>query len=153
MLKSIEQLQLANVPYEVIKLPDTVHTAIDVKNVCGCDLDQVIKTMVLTGSSAVIALIPGNLRLSLDKIRLSLSDPSLKLANPLDVKRLTDTEPGSVSPIGDYHDLTILVDMNIQDKEKVFIGSGQSDTLISLKVVDLLEIAHGKVADISEKQG
>ncbi len=80
----------------------TVYTSAEAAQERGVRLSQIVKTMLLKlpDGSCVVALIPGDRRLSLKQMRKLLGVRKLGLIEREDVRKVTGYEPGAVSPIG-----------------------------------------------------
>jgi len=150
MLPSIAVLKKNNLKFEEIVLSTPVHSAEDVMHACQCELGQVIKSLVISGDqNSKIVLVTGDRKLDLTKLQDVCSDTSLRLANSVEVQNITGSRPGSVSPIIN-NTVQIIIDRRALDFETVFIGSGKSDLLISLRVSDLVAVTKGEIMAISQ---
>lgn len=118
----------------------------------GVRLSQIAKAMVVkVGDGLVLAVVPGNRRLSLRRLARSLGHKSARLADPDEARAATGFEIGSISPIGaTARGLEVWVERALIDEEYVDISAGRPDAGVELLSKDLLRAVNGRLADISE---
>jgi prolyl-tRNA editing enzyme YbaK/EbsC (Cys-tRNA(Pro) deacylase) len=104
------------------------------------------------GSSYLLAVIPGDRRLSLKKLASELGEKNLRLASERDVTRVTGYRVGSVSVVGfRREDVPALIDRNVLELGEVIISAGRPDIALSLQASSLLDaIENSKVGDYCE---
>jgi Cys-tRNA(Pro) deacylase len=134
------------------------HTAEGVADDLGVPVAQVLKAMLVErgldqmGSSYLLAVIPGDRRLSLKKLASELGEKNLRLASERDVTRVTGYRVGSVSVVGfRREDVPALIDRNVLELGEVIISAGRPDIALSLQASSLLDaIENSKVGDYCE---
>lgn len=135
--------------FEVIHLAESVHTVADVATVCGCAPRQVLKTLVLLGKAAVIAVIPGDSRLDIARIRSLVGDSSIKFAREQEAISITGYAVGSISPYGIDNRIAVFVDSNVPVDRFVLVGSGHPDKLIKMEGMAFVSTFKGSSQDVS----
>ncbi|WP_448578529.1 aminoacyl-tRNA deacylase [Thermosphaera sp.] len=115
----------------------------------GVDPGRIIKTLVLVDEEGnpLVAIIPGNKRLSLDKLS-SITGKRLRLAKAREVEKATGYPVGAVPPVG--HGLKTYVDREVLNNEAVIGGGGSTHSLLELKTKDLLALTQPIITDIVE---
>jgi len=118
----------------------------------GVPLGQIVKSLLVQwpGRRYVLALVPGDRKLSLHKLGTVLGQKGLEMAPHDEVATITGYEPGSVSPLGLKRKLPIVVDEIVLTLEKVSISGGRHEAGITLAPADLIRATGAKVADITQ---
>lgn len=149
-MNSEKELKNIGVDFELITLARDVHSVHDVQVACGCEMSEVIKTLVFVGSNPIIVIIPGDKRANVAKIKELTGEQDLRMAKPEKVKLLTDYDIGSVSPFGISSDIKQIADDSIHALSFLFIGSGKGDMLIKMNQEEFSKVFRGVFAPISE---
>jgi prolyl-tRNA editing enzyme YbaK/EbsC (Cys-tRNA(Pro) deacylase) len=145
-------LERAGVTYELLPHAPTDSAAAEAKAV-GVPPSQVAKTVVLsTAGGRVRAVLPGNERLSLPKIRDVLEGGrEIRLATE---KELEEWYPmfalGTIPPFGGPADDTVLVDRRLESLDGTIIEAGETDMSLRLRPGDLVRLTGATVGDFSE---
>ncbi|MGC8974777.1 MAG: aminoacyl-tRNA deacylase [Thermoprotei archaeon] len=116
----------------------------------GISPEKIIKTLVVINerNQPLIAIVPGNKRLDLNKLRL-LTGSKVRMAKAREVEEITGYPVGAIPPVG--HEITTYVDRNILKHEKVVGGGGDTHTLVELKTEDLTRLTKAVISDIAEQ--
>ncbi len=118
----------------------------------GSPPSSIVKTLVVKvdgGYAAVI--IPGDRKLSLQKVARVLGSESARLARPSEVRDATGFDVGGVSPLSDcVKSLRTVVDPRVVEKDWVWCGGGDPHSLVYVSVRDLVRVLRPVVADVSE---
>jgi prolyl-tRNA editing enzyme YbaK/EbsC (Cys-tRNA(Pro) deacylase) len=89
-------------------------------------------------------VIPGDERLSLEKVRSNVGAGNVNLASKHQVERITGYTVGAVSVIGfRRRGVLAFVDRGVLDLEQVVISSGRTDAGLALSPRDLLAAVEG----------
>ena len=147
-LQSVKLLKAQNISFQLIELARPPKSAQEVEEMFGCELKQVIKTILFTGDKDVLVCIPGNQKADLDKIRELLNVSKLRIATPQEVKEKTGFEVGGVCPFVENPAIVILLDESVLENKLVNIGAGTPVTGVELRAEDLEKIWNGKIEDI-----
>lgn len=136
----MELLEQAGVPYEVHRHEEPQYTAEGVAQDIGAPVDQVVKAMLVRCDESwyVLVIIPGDRRLSLEKVRRALGAGKVNLASRQEVERITGYTVGAVSVIGFRQGgVLALVDERVLGLPQIVISSGRPDAGLSLSPDDL----------------
>ena len=148
-INSIKELEKMGVNFELILLTQSVHSVKDVQDVCNCEAAEVIKTLVFIGNTPVIAMLPGDRRANLEKIKELTGEQNLRMAKPEEVINLTGYSVGAVSPFGINSNIKKIADNSILSLPFLFLGSGKSNILIKINQVEFGKLFRGIFASIS----
>ncbi len=124
----------------------------------GVPVAQVVKAMIVQRSVRVpgcgefiVAVIPGDRKLSLKKIGAILGDRGVLLAAERDVVRVTGYQVGSVSVMGFRRDdIAGYVDRRLLELPQVIISAGRPDVGISLAPAGMAQAMAAQVVDLCE---
>jgi Cys-tRNA(Pro) deacylase len=144
-------LEKAGIPYRIKLHTSAVFTSEDAARERGVALKQIVKTMLLSDKARriVVALLPGDRRMHIKKINRLLKG-DFQLMSPEDVQSATGFVVGAISPVGLVtHGWEMVADPNIFSNEWVDISSGDPSAGIELRSVDLRELLHCRIEDIS----
>jgi Cys-tRNA(Pro)/Cys-tRNA(Cys) deacylase len=150
----IELLEQKGIPYEVHQHEDEQYTAEGVAQDLGVPAAQVVKAMLVRcdGSWYVLVVVPGDERLSLEKVQASVGAGKVNLASKQEVERITGYTVGAVSVIGFRQGgVLTFVDKGVLDLEQVIISSGRPDAGLALSPDDMMDALEGaQVGDFCE---
>ncbi|QOR94501.1 aminoacyl-tRNA deacylase [Thermosphaera chiliense] len=142
-------LEEKGVWHRLYEFPEHTATVEAAVKQLGVDPGRIVKTLVLVDEEGkpLAAIIPGNKRLSLDKLS-SITGRKLRLARAREVEKATGYPVGAVPPVG--HGLKTYVDREVLNRETVIGGGGSTHSLLELKTRDLLALTQPVVSDIAE---
>ncbi len=124
-------------------------TADDAAKAIGCDLSQIVKSLVFDcDGRAVVVLVPGDRRADRRKVAAALGCASVKVARPADVARATGFEAGGVAPFPLAAVDTVLIEPALLGYDTVWIGAGSSRHMASLAPSDLVRLARARPVDV-----
>jgi len=150
-MKSLEYLKSKNVKFKTLYYKEIPRTARDVERIYGCDLRYVLKSIVFVGETKnVIAVVPGDRRVSVEKLKRVIGQNTLRLAKSDEVLRITGYAIGGVSPFGVGKEVEKVIDKDVFNFDVINIGSGKAEVGIEIDTKDLKRVWEGIIADISE---
>ncbi|MCC5968377.1 MAG: YbaK/EbsC family protein [Pararhodobacter sp.] len=119
-----EALQSAGLAAEIIE-PGPSRTAEDAARACGCELDQIVKSLIFQGESGRIYLFltAGGNRLD-PACAAAEAGEALGRADAETVRRETGFAIGGVAPLGHLNPLVIFADPRLLDFVQVFAAAG-----------------------------
>jgi Ala-tRNA(Pro) deacylase len=146
-----EYLEGAGVSFEVIEHPRTETAAAEAReaHVPG---DRMAKTVVVhDGGAPILAVIPADHRLDLDKLRAALGATGpLRLATEYEIaQHFPELEPGAIPPVGPTLVGATVVDARLLEHHDVVCAGGDHHHAIRLSGRDLIRLADARIADIS----
>ncbi len=144
-----EVLRVAAVDSRVEEFAGGTPTARAAAEAAGCELAQIVKSLVLVCDGAyVLALVPGDRRADEDAIAATLAAEYVRVATADEVVHATGFEPGGVAPFPQRAITRTLMDRGLLGHAVVWIGAGSPSHMASLPPVDLQRLAGARVVDI-----
>lgn len=112
----------------------------------GVSAATVFKTLVasLDNGELVVAIIPVDQKLNLKAVAKASKAKKAKMADPLDVERLTGYVLGGVSPLGQKKRLKTLLDDSAKAQSTIYVSAGRRGLEIELQPSDLLSLTNGQ---------
>jgi prolyl-tRNA editing enzyme YbaK/EbsC (Cys-tRNA(Pro) deacylase) len=115
---------------EVMDLPDSTRTAAEAAEACGCELGQIVKSLVfIFNGQPTMVLCAGDRRVT--KID---GEP----ASPQQAREATGFSIGGIPPLGHDSDLPTLVDESLLRFDRIWCAAGTPRAVFETKVDDLL---------------
>ncbi|GMH65560.1 hypothetical protein TrST_g8422 [Triparma strigata] len=111
-----------------------------------------LKAMLLNlgkGKGFCLAVLEGDKRIDMKKVRKSLNNSKVKIASSDRVKEVTACEVGGVPPFGSLFDVKTLVDSAVLKNETCFFNAGDKTLSVQMKVKDWLKIEQPEVQDFT----
>jgi len=151
---SIERVRMALAAADhedtIFAFPEGTRTAVDAANAAGCDVSQIVKSLVFrTGDQPVLVLTSGSNRVDERKVE-ELLGSKLEAAKGRWVREVTGFAIGGVSPIAHKSPLQIFIDEDLMKLSIVWAAAGSPTHVFSTKPDKLQEMTGGKVADVKE---
>ena len=142
-------LRAAAVEARIEEFDEETHTARDAAEAIGCDIAQIVKSLVLVCDGAyVLALVPGDRRADEDAVRAAVEAREVRVAKPDEVLHATGFEPGGVAPFPQRAITQTLMDRSFFGHDEVWIGAGTSSHMASLRPSELLRLAGARSVDL-----
>ena len=127
-------------------------TAADAARAAGCDLAQIVKTVVFDcGDRFVVALTPGDRRADAEKVARAAKSSRARVARATQVVQATGFEPGAVAPFPLPGVAATFVDQTLLTQEKVWVGAGSTSHLASLSPAELVRLTQAQPGDFVER--
>jgi prolyl-tRNA editing enzyme YbaK/EbsC (Cys-tRNA(Pro) deacylase) len=143
-------LRAAAVDARIEEFTEGTLTAREAARAVGCELGQIVKSLVLVCDGAyVLALVPGDRRADEDAVRTAVGAEDVRVAKPDEVLHATGFEPGAVAPFPQRAVTQTLMDTSFFGYEEVWVGAGSSSHLASLRPSELLKLSGAKSVDIA----
>lgn len=150
---AVRALDELGIPYRVVLQAHKARNVQEAAEERGVPTRRVAKTLLVRRPDRkhAIALVRGDLRLSLKKLARVAGVKKLEMAPEPDVPRITGYQIGAVSPVGIRRkDVPIYVDQHILDEPRIGVSAGRHDAGLELATDDLVRAVKGQVADITE---
>jgi Cys-tRNA(Pro) deacylase len=146
-------LRAAAVDSRVEVFAEGASTARDAAQAIGCDLDQIVKSLVLVCDGAyVLALVPGSARADTAAIAEAVGASEVRVATADEVVRATGFEPGGVAPFPARAVTQTLMDRGLLGHAVVWIGAGTSSHMAALPPAELQRLAQARVVDLAARR-
>ena len=145
-------LRGAAVDARIEEFSEGTPTAREAALAIGCELGQIVKSLVLVCDGAyVLALVPGDRRADEDAVRAAVGAEQVRVAKPDEVLHATGFEPGAVAPFPQRAITQTLMDRSFFGHEEVWIGAGTSSHMASLRPSELLKLSGAKTVEIATR--
>ncbi|MCX8193049.1 MAG: YbaK/EbsC family protein [Nitrososphaeria archaeon] len=136
---------------EIIYLkPGEARTSIAAARAIKCSIGEIAKNIILVGSrgSKLIVVTSGDRKVDLEKVS-NLFSEKFRLATPSEILEETGYSVGGVPPFGHLKPIRTIVDQSLKRYEYVYTSGGSEDTLMKIKVEELIKACGGEVLDLS----
>jgi len=136
---------------EVLELPASTRTAVEAANAVGCQLGQIVKSLVFKAKRSgkpVLVLTSGANRVNEKRIEDLIGEP-LGKANADFVRESTGFAIGGVPPLGHTQTLETYIDQDLLQYETVWAAAGTPHALFKLNPKDLVRMTGGKVIKVT----
>jgi prolyl-tRNA editing enzyme YbaK/EbsC (Cys-tRNA(Pro) deacylase) len=144
-----EFLRRATVESRLEEFPAGTLTAEDAARAVGCELAQIVKSLVFEcDGRPVLVMIPGDRRADSAKVAAAVPCERAKVAGPDAVRAATGFEPGAVAPFPLPGIDTILVDEDLLVHEVVWTGAGSHQHVAAIAPGDLVRVTRARSVDV-----
>jgi prolyl-tRNA editing enzyme YbaK/EbsC (Cys-tRNA(Pro) deacylase) len=135
---------------EVREFPDGTRTAADAARAIGCQVDQIVKSLVFVADThPVLVLCSGGNRVDVVKVGRERSAATVRKADAGEVRAATGYAIGGTPPFGHARDLPVLIDRHLTGFEVVWAAAGTPRHVFPVAPGDLVAATGGLVADIT----
>ena len=135
---------------EVYEMPDTTRTARDAAQAAGCEVGQIVKSLVFKGvrtNKPYLVLASGANRVNEKQLGKIVDEP-VKMPDADFVREKTGFAIGGVPPLGHAEKLEILIDEDLLPYDEIWAAAGTPNAIFKLTPMDLQKITAGRVACI-----
>lgn len=130
------------------QFPEGTPTAADAARAVGCELAQIVKSLVFDcDGRAVLVLVPGDRRADPAKVARAAGSGRARVAGAGDVERATGYVPGGVAPFGLRDVQEVLVDRGVLAHDVVWVGAGSPSHIAGLSPEELVRLARARPMD------
>lgn len=156
LTKSAEAVQTAldeiGVICKVLELPSSTRTASDAASSIGCDISQIIKSLVFKTKSTdkpILVLASGPNKVNEKQLEFHVGENIVK-ADADFVRKTTGFAIGGVPPIGHKNPIHLIyIDQDLMVLDEVWAAAGTPNAVFCVNSKDLPKITKGKVISIS----
>lgn len=135
----------------VIVLNKTARTAKDAASSLNCETGAIVKTLLLrTEDYFILALVAGDKRCCLKKIKKITGKKQVSMASAEEVKNQTGYTIGGVSPVGHLKLLKILIDISLERFKELYAAAGHPNCVFKIDYKRLQKITNGKIEELTE---
>jgi prolyl-tRNA editing enzyme YbaK/EbsC (Cys-tRNA(Pro) deacylase) len=136
---------------EVRRFPEGTKTAADAARAIGCEVAQIVKSLVFTADGApFLALTSGANRADTDRIATLAGAAEVRRATPEEARAATGFAVGGTPPFGHPRHLRTLCDEDLLAYEVVWAAAGTPDSVFPLSPAELLRCTGAEVATFRE---
>jgi prolyl-tRNA editing enzyme YbaK/EbsC (Cys-tRNA(Pro) deacylase) len=133
---------------EVRAFPDGTRTAHDAAVAIGCDVTEIVKSLVfIVGDEPVVVLVGGSDRLDESKLEAAAGGPVRK-ASAAEVRDATGCVVGGVAPLGHRKELRSFADDALLSHAVVWAAAGAPDQVFASSPHALIVAARAQVVTL-----
>jgi prolyl-tRNA editing enzyme YbaK/EbsC (Cys-tRNA(Pro) deacylase) len=133
---------------EVRAFPDGTRTATDAARAVGCELGQIVKSLVfMAAGRPVVALVSGSNRLDEDRLGRVAGLPVAKAAAEV-ARASTGYSIGGVPPFGHATEVPVFMDRDLLGYDMVWAAAGRPDSVFEIDPRRLRELSNATVLDL-----
>ena len=145
-----DAMKAAGLPDIIRQFPEGTRTAVDAARAVGCDVAQIVKSMVFRqGDEPVLILCSGVNRVDIEKASAIIGG-KLSPADGAWVRKTTGFAIGGVPPIGHEHGIAVLIDEDLMALSPIWAAAGSPRDVFSIEPTVLRELTGGRVVDVTE---
>jgi prolyl-tRNA editing enzyme YbaK/EbsC (Cys-tRNA(Pro) deacylase) len=124
-------------------------TAREAAKAVGCELSQIVKSLVLVCDGAfVLALVPGDRRADEELVAAGVGAAHVRVASPEEVLHATGFEPGAVAPFPQRAISQTLIEPTLLRHDVVWVGAGTQRHMASLAPLELQRLTRARAVDL-----
>ena len=145
-------LREGGVEARVEEFRDGTPTAEDAARAAGCELAQIVKSLVFDcDGRALVVLVPGDRRADRRRIASAAGCENARIAGPEQVLEATGFAPGAVAPFPLPRVDRVFADRSLLQHAIVWIGAGSTRHMAALAPPDLVRLARAEPMDAVER--
>lgn len=145
----IAALHAHGVDSEVRDMPGSTRTAQDAAAAVGCDVAQIVKSLVFAAEDGRtwLVLVSGPDRVDPELLQARTGAP-VSMADPATVREATGFAIGGVAPVGLAHELPVLMDEGLLRHDVVWAAAGTPKSVFAVAPDVLARIAGADVGRV-----
>lgn len=135
----------------VLELEVPVKTAAAAAEGVGCEVAQIVKSLVFRGATsgrAVLVVASGVNRVDTTKLE-SLVGESVTMGDPRFVREVTGFAIGGIPPVGHAQPLEVFVDQHLTTLPSLWAAAGHPNSLFRLTPEELVRMTNGRVCELA----
>ena len=146
-------LRESGVEARIHEFPDGTASAQDAADAIGCELGQIVKSLVFVcDEQPVVALVPGDRRGDPAKVAQAVDASEARVAKAQEVEDATGFAPGAVAPFPLPGIEAVLMDRALYHHDIVWAGAGSSQHIMGISPTDLGRLARVRPMDVAAEQ-
>jgi Cys-tRNA(Pro) deacylase len=136
---------------KVRRFPQGTKTAQDAAAAIGCDLGQIVKSLIFSvDGRPILALTSGANRADVRRLAGLAGGEEVRRATPEEARAATGFAVGGTPPFGHQVPVPVFVDRDLLQYPEVWAAAGTPDSVFPLTPDDLVRLTNGQVADLKE---
>ncbi|MDK1288206.1 YbaK/EbsC family protein [Pseudoalteromonas umbrosa] len=152
--KSAQRVQdaivAAGCQFSVVELPGSTRTAEDSANTIGCELGQIVKSLIFKGKESgkpILLLVSGKNRVKEKLVAKHLGE-KLSKADADFTRKVTGFGIGGIPPLGHIETPITFIDEDLLEYETIWAAAGTPHAVFSLPANKLPELTNGQVVQV-----
>ena len=145
-----EALNKYGLSCQVVEMPQSTRTADDAARAVGCQVGQIVKSLVFQGKQshqAILVATSGANRVNEKKIATLISE-LLSKADADFVREKTGFAIGGVPPVGHTQPIRIFIDEDLMQYDEIWAAAGTPRAVFKLTPRELQKITGGQVISV-----
>jgi len=131
------------------RFPEGAKTAVDAANAIGCDVAQIVKSLIFAvDGEVVLAYVSGVNQLDEHKLAAAAGGIKCQRVDADLVREKTGFPIGGVPPIGHATSLRVFIDPDLLQHDEVWAAAGTWHDVFPLSPADLERVSGGTVVDL-----
>lgn len=136
---------------EIKEFPEGTKTAEDAAHAVGCELGQIVKSLVMESSEEFyLVLCSGENRVDMESMAEELEVENIDTASPDEVKDITGWSIGGVPPVGLESEIQVFMDSELLEFDKVWSAAGTHEAVFSTDPAELKSLSDADVEGFFE---
>jgi prolyl-tRNA editing enzyme YbaK/EbsC (Cys-tRNA(Pro) deacylase) len=128
-------------------------TAEDAAKAVGCELAQIVKSLVFEcDGRSILVLVPGDRRADKRKVAEAAGCSAARIAGAEQVREATGYEPGAVAPFPLVRVQAVFLDRSLLQHPLVWIGAGSTRHMAALAPAELMRLSRAQPMDAVESR-
>lgn len=157
-MKAVERFLLAaaarGITPDVHEFSEGTRTASAAARAVGCDLAQIVKSLVFMASGEpILALTSGANRADPKKLAEVAGATSARLASPEEVRKATGYAIGGTPPFGHHTRLRVFIDPDLLSFDEVWAAAGTPRTVWAISPEKLIAASDAETASFTVSVG
>ncbi len=133
-----------------VRFPEGTKTAVDAANAIGCDVGQIVKSLIFAvDGEVVLAYVSGSNQLDETKLALAAGGATCSRVDADAVRAATGFPIGGVPPFGHDTELRVFVDPDLLAHEVVWAAAGTWHDVFSLTPEQLVAASRGAIVELA----
>jgi prolyl-tRNA editing enzyme YbaK/EbsC (Cys-tRNA(Pro) deacylase) len=146
-------LREAGAEARIQEFPDGTPTAQAAAEATGCELEQIVKSLVfMCDGRPVVALVPGDRRCDPAKVAAAVAASAARVAKPPEVEAATGFGPGGVAPFPLPNVAAVLMERSFFQHRVVWAGAGSALHMVGMSPSELGRLAQARPMDVVAEQ-
>lgn len=136
---------------KVVELADSTRTARDAARAIGCEVAQIVKSLVFRGDTSgqpVLVLASGANRVDEARVSALVEEP-IGRADAAFVREHSGFAIGGVAPVGHPAAMATFIDRDLLHFDVVWAAAGTPHAVFRIAPDDLVRVTAGQVADLA----
>jgi prolyl-tRNA editing enzyme YbaK/EbsC (Cys-tRNA(Pro) deacylase) len=149
VVRVIEAGAALGVPVEPVRFPEGTKTAVDAANAIGCDVGQIVKSLIFAvDGEVVLAYVSGANQLDETKLAAAAGGATCARVDADVVRGATGFPIGGVPPFGHDTHLRVFIDPDLLQYDEVWAAAGTWHDVFGIEPHKLVEASEGLVTDL-----
>jgi prolyl-tRNA editing enzyme YbaK/EbsC (Cys-tRNA(Pro) deacylase) len=146
----VEEARTRGLELEVREFPQGTRTAADAAAAIGCDVAQIVKSLVFVADGEpILVLTSGANRVDEAALQRTLAASTFRKATADEVREATGYTIGGTPPFGHRRPLRVLCDRDLTLYEEVWAAAGSPSTVFPLTPATLLAATEAQTMSVT----